>query len=236
MEESAPFAPTTLHGQDAAFGPSCWLIWRADVYLPVCACCTGWRIFCTASVDRQTHCNSFSQLVLLLRCCLFTGPCLVSRHGTVARETHRVEFVFVQKDKLIETIVFSPASMCFHFNVGQLNLWPICCVQAFSLCRRVDRHDGAVYCMNYVCEESRFYHSLVLSIHLCVCASLLLSPPLSTGSLGIHFFVANLEQSQSRPNVHSQTPKIYETHTQPSDSTWAAQHWVYRLSFDTLVW
>lgn len=32
-----------------------------DVYLPVCACCTGCRIFCTASVDRRTHCKSFSQ-------------------------------------------------------------------------------------------------------------------------------------------------------------------------------
>lgn len=47
-----------------ACGRSCWRFHFAgliDVYLPVCACCTGCRIFCTASVDRQTHCNSFSQ-------------------------------------------------------------------------------------------------------------------------------------------------------------------------------
>jgi len=51
---------------------------QAVVYLPVCACCTGWRIFCTASVDRQTHCNSFNCLVLLLLCCLLVGPFLVA--------------------------------------------------------------------------------------------------------------------------------------------------------------
>lgn len=53
------FPPTT----HAAFGGSCWRSRWADVYLPVCACCTGWRIFCTASGDRQTHCNSSSQLL-----------------------------------------------------------------------------------------------------------------------------------------------------------------------------
>ena len=36
-------------------------VWWAAVYLPVCACCTGSRIFCTASVDRQTHDNALGQ-------------------------------------------------------------------------------------------------------------------------------------------------------------------------------
>lgn len=87
-ESPPPSAP-------AAFSPSCWRIWWADVYLPVCACCTGWRIFCTASVDRQTHCNSVSQLVLvlLLHCGLFVGPYMAgcrSRRGTQRRffQTH----------------------------------------------------------------------------------------------------------------------------------------------------
>lgn len=102
-EESTAFPPTT----HAAFGPSCWRVWWADVYLPVCACCTGWRIFCTASVDRQTHCNSVSQLVLLLHCGLFVGPCLLWQ-GVVPGEIHRVEFV----DTLIE---FSSALIGIFF-------------------------------------------------------------------------------------------------------------------------
>lgn len=60
----------------------------------------------------------------------------------------------------------------------------------------------------------------------------ILSPPLSTGSSGIRLFFANLERSQSRPNVHSQTPKIYA-------SIFSAQAYGPRdfsLSFDTLVW
>lgn len=127
-EKSTPFPPTP----HAAFGPSCWRIWWADVYLPVCACCTGWRIFCTASVDRQTHCNSFSQLVLLLHCCLFVCwtwfSILVwfsSRRDTQSRICRHID-----RDKSD----FSSIDRNFFLNVGQLNLWLIYCSWGLSLC------------------------------------------------------------------------------------------------------
>lgn len=61
---------TSQHQCDAVLCLSILMACWADVYLPVCACCTGWRIFCTASVDRQTHCNSVCQLALILVWCL----------------------------------------------------------------------------------------------------------------------------------------------------------------------
>lgn len=116
---------------------------QADVYLPVCACCTGWMIFCTASVDRQTHCNSFSP-----RCCCSAGcsfnPLSISHHPAL----HRGD-VLSKKERKEKKQNLSGQRNSLSLPNAFLNAAP---ARAFLEALH-HNHDGAVYCISHICEE-----------------------------------------------------------------------------------
>lgn len=100
--------------------PSGWVVMR----LPVCACCTGERMFCTASVDRQTHDNSVQPVPWSHRRCCATLCASPLWGAFVGGNTHnriklsnigscrtRTELDFIQKRSSVHEL-----SLCWHIS------------------------------------------------------------------------------------------------------------------------
>lgn len=182
----------------------------ADVYLPVCACCTGWRIFCTASVDRQTHCNSSSQLLLLLLVCWASFS---SKRDSQRRAC-------VQKEECTEIIVkhalpnqrlstYPRISWLFFwaYSIGIAEQYIISMMEQFTVWVTFGRSSVIHSVFPFIfCFVSEF--PLFSLLHL--------SPPLSTGSLGIRLFFAEFGTGPNPNQMFTHRhPKYMKAHSAP---------------------
>lgn len=110
------------------------------VWLPVCACCTGERMFCTASVDRQSHDNSVQPGPWFLRVSFAHGqiqsvcfPDLVILEGQgKGRKTHnRIKHYNIMELKQVRlltlfrmyTFTFVPNVLTWKIDVTENSHW-----------------------------------------------------------------------------------------------------------------